>query len=396
VIKLNQPYGRLAKNLLEKQNYPDPRLRTYDDSGWSMGYAFGVDVVQVDSASILNAPVTPVTEVRLAGSTKGTGTAALAVAHYGSNNMISLRYKLKDVSMRVAEKSFTADGVEFPAGSFIITDMAAADRVKAAVAELGLTAAALGTAPVVATHDAVVPRVAIYTQWSGTQSLGWYRLTFDKFGVPFELIYKERVAQGNLKNDQPVNADNKMMLPGTSRNTFLTQYTTREDAAAKDFWADGLHSKSHHQQYTDFIKSSKHRNGNHLVACADCHEPHGKAKFAHQMKLDSNSAESCTTCHKGSTDMAKHMMDKTKCNVAPEKITCVSCHSTKTAQTGAGMGKGMTGKDGKNYWMNDISSHLYDVPRKDNVGVKGVEPGKAMPIPYTHSCGTGCHNTSAL
>lgn len=201
VIKLNQPYGRLAKNLLEKQNYPDPRLRTYDDSGWSMGYAFGVDVVQVDSASILNAPVTPVTEVRLAGSTKGTGTAALAVAHYGSNNMISLRYKLKDVAMRVAEKSFTAEGVEFPAGSFIITDMAAADRVKAAVAELGLTAAALGTAPVVATHDAVVPRVAIYTQWSGTQSLGWYRLTFDKFGVPFELIYKERVAQGNLKND---------------------------------------------------------------------------------------------------------------------------------------------------------------------------------------------------
>jgi hypothetical protein len=204
IIKLNQPYGRLAKNLLEKQDYPDPRLRTYDDSGWSMGYAFGVDVVQVDSASILNAPVTPVTEVRLAGSTKGSGTAALAVAHYGSNNMISLRYKLKDVPMRVAEKSFTADGVEFPAGSFIITDMAAADRVKATVAELGLTAAALGAAPTVPTHDAVVPRVAIYTQWSGTQSLGWYRLTFDKFGVPFELIYKERVAQGNLKNDYDV------------------------------------------------------------------------------------------------------------------------------------------------------------------------------------------------
>ena len=44
VIKLDQPYGRLAKNLLEKQDYPDPALRTYDDSGWSMGYAFNVDV----------------------------------------------------------------------------------------------------------------------------------------------------------------------------------------------------------------------------------------------------------------------------------------------------------------------------------------------------------------
>lgn len=203
--------------------------------------------------------------------------------------------------------------------------------------------------------------------------------------------------QGHLKNDQPVNADNRMMLPGTSRNTFLTQYTTREDAdPKKDNWADGLHSKSHHQQYTDFIKSSKHRNGNHLIACADCHEPHGKARFAHQMKLDSNSAESCTTCHKGNADIGKHVMAKTKCNVAPEKITCSSCHSTKTMQTGAGLGKGMAGKDGKTYWVNDITSHIYDVPRKDNVGVKGVDPGKAMPVPYTHSCGTGCHNTGAL
>ncbi len=202
--------------------------------------------------------------------------------------------------------------------------------------------------------------------------------------------------QGNLKNDEPVNADHKMMLPGTSRNTYLTQYTTRPDAAAKDFWADGLHSKSHHQQYTDFIRSSKHRNGAHLVACADCHEPHGKAKFAHQMKLDSNSAESCTTCHKGNSDIGKHVMAKTQCTVAPDKITCSNCHNTKTMQTGAGFGKGMDGKDGKNYWLNDITSHLYDVPRKDNVGVKGVEPGKAMPIPYTNKCGAACHNTSAL
>ena len=58
--------------------------------------------------------------------------------------------------------------------------------------------------------------------------------------------------------------------------------------------------------------------------------------------------------------------------------------------------QGLTGKDGKNYWMNDITSHLYDVPRKDNKGVKGVEPGKAMPIPYTNACGAACHDTKNL
>lgn len=223
IIKLDQPYGRLAKNLLEKQDYPDARLRTYDDSGWSMGYAMGVDVFAVDDPEILKAKVTPVTEVKLAGTTKGSGTAAMAVAHLGSNNMISLRFALKDVPMQVAEQRFTAEGMEFPAGSFIVTDMAAAERVKAEVAKLGLTAAALGTAPTVATHEAVVPRVAIYTEWSGTQSLGWYRLTFDKFGVPFDLIYKERVIKGNLRADYDVIV---MAEQNLSRSTVMSKPST--------------------------------------------------------------------------------------------------------------------------------------------------------------------------
>ncbi len=201
--------------------------------------------------------------------------------------------------------------------------------------------------------------------------------------------------QGNLKNDQPVNTANKMMLPGTSRNIFLNQYTTREDAGPKDFWADGLHSKSHHQQYSDFIKSSKYRNGNQLVACSDCHDTHD-SKFPHQMKADSSKPESCTSCHKNSTDMKAHLADKSKCTVAPDKITCSDCHNTKTMQTGAGLGKGLTGKDDKNYWMNDITSHIYDVPRKDNKGVKGVASGAAMPIPYTKPCGAACHDTKNL
>ncbi|HVX38745.1 MAG TPA: M14 family zinc carboxypeptidase [Gemmatimonadaceae bacterium] len=205
VIKLDQPYGRLAKNLLEKQDYPDPALTTYDDSGWSMGYAFNVDVKEIKDKSILNAAVTPVKTAEVKGTVAGNGTAGLAVAHYGSNNMITFRYKLKNVPMKVAEKEFTADGVKFPAGSFIVTGSPAElQAAKAAVESLGLTAAALSSVPTVATHDANVPRIAIYSQWNGTQELGWYRFTFDKFGIPYDLIYKERVAKGDLKKDYDV------------------------------------------------------------------------------------------------------------------------------------------------------------------------------------------------
>ncbi len=76
--------------------------------------------------------------------------------------------------------------------------------VRAAVEELGLTGAALAAAPAVAMHEADLPRVAIYSSWNSTQEIGWYRHAFDKFGIPFDLIFKERVKQGNLRADYDV------------------------------------------------------------------------------------------------------------------------------------------------------------------------------------------------
>jgi hypothetical protein len=106
--------------------------------------------------------------------------------------------------MKIAEKSFTAGGVEFPAGSFIISQPADGPAVRAAVEELGLTAAAMAAAPAVPAHDADAPRIAMYSSWTGTQEIGWVRFTFDTFGIPYDLIYKERVQKGNLRGDYDV------------------------------------------------------------------------------------------------------------------------------------------------------------------------------------------------
>src|SRR5204863_8526813 len=101
IIKRDQPYGRLAKNLLERQNYPDPNLTTYDDSGWTMGLAMGVEVKEIKDKAILDVAVTPVDLAAVKGKVTGAGAAGLAVAHYGSNNMIAFRYKLKSVPMKI-------------------------------------------------------------------------------------------------------------------------------------------------------------------------------------------------------------------------------------------------------------------------------------------------------
>jgi hypothetical protein len=40
-------------------------------------------------------------------------------------------------------------------------------------------------------------------------------------------------------------------------------------------------------------------------------------------------------------------------------------------------------------------AQLFDVPRRTNPAVKNVEPGKAMPIPFTNACGE-CHDVDGL
>jgi hypothetical protein len=204
VIKRDQPYGRLAKNLLERQRYPDPELRTYDDSGWTMGLAMLVEVKEIQDKAILAVETKPVEKITLRGKVAGSGAAGLAIAHFGSNNMIAFRYRLRNAPVRIVEKGFSAEGIDFPAGSFVIVPPADLNAARAAIEQLGLTAAALSTMPTVAMHDADAPRIAMYSSWNGTQEIGWVRYTFDRFGIPYDLLYKERLKKGNLRADYDV------------------------------------------------------------------------------------------------------------------------------------------------------------------------------------------------
>jgi hypothetical protein len=204
IVKRDQPYGRLAKILLEKQNFPDPTLRTYDDTGWTMGLMMQTDVKESADKAILDVPVEAVSKVELAGTMSGNaGAKAYAIAHNGANNLIALRHRLKDLKVSATEASFKSGNTEFPAGSFIIAanqnGKDVFDQVKNAVAPLGLSAAALTESPTVATHDVDLPRLAVYTMWGSTQEVGWVRHALDQFGVQYDLIYKERVKQGNLR-----------------------------------------------------------------------------------------------------------------------------------------------------------------------------------------------------
>jgi hypothetical protein len=203
IIKRNQPYGRLIKILLDKQDYPKPAkgappLKTYDDTGWTMGLLAHVKVVGSADLTALDIPVQPVDHADPTGTIDVSGAANYAVLDFGSINFATLRYRLKDVAILVAEKGFTAAGHTIPAGSFIVPGSAYA-RLKQAVEPLGLTAIGLSDKPSVPTHKAALPKVALYSTWGATQNVGWVRYAFDQYETPYALIFKDDLKKGHLR-----------------------------------------------------------------------------------------------------------------------------------------------------------------------------------------------------
>ncbi|HUH32101.1 MAG TPA: M14 family zinc carboxypeptidase, partial [Rhodanobacter sp.] len=59
IVRMDQPYSRIADTLLDRQYWSpkDPQQHPYDDTGWSMGDLFNVQVVRVTDTAILRAPM---------------------------------------------------------------------------------------------------------------------------------------------------------------------------------------------------------------------------------------------------------------------------------------------------------------------------------------------------
>jgi hypothetical protein len=202
--------------------------------------------------------------------------------------------------------------------------------------------------------------------------------------------------KGAFNTDSPVNADGLMMFAGTSRNDFLKFYATSQldgnSVPNGDYFDPAYdpdkHSKSHHQQYSDFIRSAMYKNGSELMTCASCHNPHERTAFTRQLRNDpTDNVASCGAagCHGEQASDVKGHIVAMGIDTGPlkESALCQDCHLTKTAKTGAGSPALLI--NGIQYWKDDITSHLFKVPDRSL-----ANPPTKMTVPYTNQCGY-CH-----
>jgi hypothetical protein len=195
IVRMDQPYSRIADALLDYQYWSpdDPQKTPYDDTGWTFGELFGVQVTRITDPKVLDAAMERVKEIRAPGGVSGEG-AIFAINNNAEPTLATLRYRLRDASIEAAEEPFESGGKKYTRGTFLLRNVNRA-QLSDATSELGLRAASIPAMPSVKTHPVRAARVALVHTWLSTQAEGWWRIALDNLGIPYDYISTQTVSK---------------------------------------------------------------------------------------------------------------------------------------------------------------------------------------------------------
>ncbi|MBQ13078.1 MAG: peptidase [Gammaproteobacteria bacterium] len=220
LVKLNQPYGPLAKTLFESQDFPsDIDVPPYDDVSWTFGLIYGVEVTAIDDEAILDHASNNFSQAEefLATSDLPQSSEVWVIPNNGQRELGPVRFALGNIPVLIAEQEFEANGEQYPAGSLLL-DMNElnSNTVGAVLRNSNLVVEGLQSLPDVATHEQDLPRLGVYQSWTSTQNAGWVRYSLDEAKVPYTLFSKDRARQGDLRDEYDV-----ILIPHMSAGTSI-------------------------------------------------------------------------------------------------------------------------------------------------------------------------------
>jgi hypothetical protein len=195
VIPMTQVFARYAKDMLEKQTYPEVRRAPnappeppYDVTAWSLGMLLGVDTVLVKNVL----PPMKMTKVdapaRMAGDITGSGSR-FAFDYKGPDSAIAINRLLKDGAR-----------VGFDGPSRIAVTGVSKAKIEAVARDLGLLVKAADEGR---TKDQIVfhaPRIAMYQPWTGgNMDEGWTRWVLEQYQFNLTSIHNADIRAGRLR-----------------------------------------------------------------------------------------------------------------------------------------------------------------------------------------------------
>lgn len=214
VIPMNQVFARYAKDLLEKQTYPEVRRAPgappeppYDVTAWSLGLQMGVDTVFVRQPLAKDVPLERVSEApKLRGEVSGTDKEYAfdyrsADAARAVNRLLKEGAKLEFQESRESGKALVK-----------VANLAR-PRLEAVAAETGMMMRAVASSPVEASSRAVAkadtfqadaarrmpiraPRIGLYQPWTASMDEGWTRFVLEEFEFPYTTLHNADLRAG--------------------------------------------------------------------------------------------------------------------------------------------------------------------------------------------------------
>lgn len=228
VIPFTQVFARYAKDLLEKQVYPEvhrapnaPAEAPYDVSAWSLGLQFGVKTVFAKTALPEKLPLEPVKITPKFVLTAEKGANLWSFPYTGAESAVIVNRLLKDGAKVSISKPHGSE----PA---MVQANAKPDAWTRAVSgfEVNVKAATnsqhdLGT-------SLRTPRVGLYQSWTANMDEGWTRWILERYEFPYQVLHNKDIQAGKLRDrfDAIILPDQRTrdILEGMSAESVVPEY----------------------------------------------------------------------------------------------------------------------------------------------------------------------------
>ncbi len=215
IIPTSQAFGSYAKNILEKQEYPDLRkyghlwqglsrtvrwegapLAPYDGVGWTLHLQMGISATQMSTPLDVAKTLIPETFF-VPGDIKGSGPHYILSSSENISVTAAIRILKAGGKVYRALSDVYIDGNEFPNGSFIVDAGSLSKNALVGIAsKTGTTF--FGGKVSGELRPLQIPRIALYKSWAANMDAGWISLIFDRYEIPFHALTDAEIRAGNL------------------------------------------------------------------------------------------------------------------------------------------------------------------------------------------------------
>jgi len=248
VIPMTQVFARYAKDMLEKQTYPEVRRAPnappeppYDVTAWSLGLMLGVDTVFVKD------PLPSMKMTKVEAAPKITGDVT------GNGNRFAFDYKGPDTAIAINRLLKDGAHINFDGPSRIAVTNVSRAKIESVSKDFGLSVKAAdartkNAEPRTANGEIRAPRVAMYQPWTGgNMDEGWTRWVLEQYEFNLTSIHNADIRAGKLRQkfDAIILADQdaRAIVDGFDAPAIRTEYRGGIGEAGvehlKQFVADG-------------------------------------------------------------------------------------------------------------------------------------------------------------